>query len=42
MKASNVIYVDRQAEVERGRQIEAGHPPDREPFLPHREAPKTA
>jgi membrane protein len=28
------------AEVERGRQIEAGHPPDREPFLPHREAPK--
>jgi membrane protein len=28
------------AEIERGRQIEAGHPPDREPFLPHREAPK--
>jgi membrane protein len=29
------------AEVERGRQIEAGHDPDVEPFLPHREAPKT-
>jgi membrane protein len=30
------------AEVERGRQIEAGHPPDEEPFLPVREAPKTS
>ena len=29
------------AEVERGRQIEAGHDPQVEPFLPHREAPKT-
>ncbi len=28
------------AEVERGRQIEAGHDPEVEPFLPHREAPK--
>ena len=28
------------AEVERGRQIEAGHNPEVEPFLPHREAPK--
>ena len=28
------------AEVERGRQIEAGHDPESEPFLPHREAPK--
>jgi membrane protein len=28
------------AEVERGRQIEAGHDPAVEPFLPHREAPK--
>ena len=30
------------AEVERGRQIEAGHDPEVEPFLPHREAPKTS
>src|SRR5215203_3695340 len=29
------------AEVERGRQIEGGHDPEVEPFLPHREAPKT-
>ena len=28
------------AEVERGRQIEGGHDPEVEPFLPHREAPK--
>jgi membrane protein len=28
------------AEVERGRQIEAGHPPDEEPFLPPRDEPK--
>ena len=27
------------AEVERGRQIEAGQPADREPFLPPRDAP---
>ena len=30
------------AEVERGRQIEAGHDPEVEPFLPHREAPKAS
>jgi len=24
------------AEMERGRQIEQGHPPDEEPFLPQR------
>ena len=29
------------AEVERGRQIEGGHDPEVEPFLPHRETPKT-
>jgi membrane protein len=29
------------AEMERGRQIERGHPPDREPFLPLRQEPKT-
>jgi membrane protein len=29
------------AEVERGRQIEAGHDPEVEPFLPHRAAPKS-
>ncbi len=28
------------AELERGRQIEAGHPPDEEPFLEPRSAPK--
>jgi membrane protein len=27
------------AEVERGRQIEAGHPPEKEPFLPPRDEP---
>jgi membrane protein len=27
------------AELERGRQIEAGHPPDAEPYLPVRDAP---
>ncbi len=30
------------AEVERGRQIEGGHDPEVEPFLPHREAPKAS
>ena len=30
------------AELERGRQIEAGHPADREPFVEPRKAPKTA
>jgi len=28
------------AELERGRQIEGGHPPDKEPFLPHRDTKK--
>jgi membrane protein len=27
------------AEIERGRQIEAGHPPEKEPFLPPRDEP---
>lgn len=27
------------AELERGRQIEAGHPEEKEPFLPPRDAP---
>ena len=30
------------AEIERGRQIEAGHPADREPFVEPRKAPKSA
>jgi membrane protein len=30
------------AEMERGRQIEAGHPKDREPFVEPRKAPKSA
>jgi membrane protein len=30
------------AELERGRQIEAGHPADREPFVEPRKAPKSA
>jgi membrane protein len=30
------------AELERGRQIEAGHPTDREPFVEPRKAPKSA
>ena len=29
------------AELERGRQIERGHPADREPYLPLRAEPKT-
>ena len=35
-----LLGAELNAEVERGRQIEAGHPPEEEPFLPHREAPK--
>jgi membrane protein len=27
------------AELERGRQIQAGHPPDVEPYLPPRDEP---
>ncbi len=30
------------AEIERARQIEAGHPSDREPFVEPRKAPKSA
>ncbi|MDP9384738.1 MAG: YihY/virulence factor BrkB family protein [Actinomycetota bacterium] len=30
------------AELERGRQIEAGHPPEKEPFLEPRDEPKTS
>jgi membrane protein len=40
---TNVVMLlgaELNAEIERGRQIEAGHPPESEPFLPHREAPK--
>ena len=40
---TNVVMLlgaELNAEIERGRQIEAGHPPEKEPFLPHREAPK--
>ena len=35
-----LLGAELNAEIERGRQIEAGHPPQQEPFLPHREAPK--
>jgi membrane protein len=35
-----LLGAELNAEVERGRQIEAGHDPAVEPFLPHREAPK--
>jgi membrane protein len=34
-----LIGAELNAEVERGREIEAGMPPDREPFLPPRNAP---
>jgi membrane protein len=37
-----LLGAELNAEIERGRQIEAGHPPDREPFLPMREAPKAS
>ena len=37
-----LLGAELNAEIERGRQIEAGHPPESEPFLPHREAPKEA
>jgi membrane protein len=39
--ASILFGAELNAEVERGRQIEAGHPPDEEPFLPPRDEPKT-
>jgi membrane protein len=34
-----LLGAEPNAELERGRQIEAGQPPDREPFLPPRSAP---
>jgi membrane protein len=34
-----LLGAELNAETQRGRQIEAGHPPDREPFLPPRDAP---
>src|SRR5215208_1462160 len=37
-----LLGAELNAEIERGRQIEGGHPPDREPFLPVREEPKTS
>src|SRR3954469_22660955 len=37
-----LLGLEFNAEVERGRQIEAGHDPDVEPFLPHRDEPKPA
>ena len=33
-----LLGAELNAELERGKQIEAGHPPDREPFLPPRTA----
>jgi membrane protein len=35
-----LLGAELNAELERGRQIEAGHPPDREPFLPPRSDPR--
>ena len=35
-----LLGAELNAEIERGRQIEGGHDPEVEPFLPHREAPK--
>jgi membrane protein len=35
-----LLGAELNAEIERGRQIEGGHDPNVEPFLPHREAPK--
>jgi membrane protein len=35
-----LLGLEFNAETERGRQIEAGHDPEAEPFLPHREEPK--
>jgi membrane protein len=37
-----LLGAELNAEIERGRQIEGGQPPDREPFLPVREEPKTS
>jgi len=35
-----LLGAELNAEIERGRQIEAGHPVDREPYLPLRNEPK--
>jgi membrane protein len=35
-----LLGAELNAEVERGRQIEAGHPPEKEPFLPPRDTRK--
>jgi membrane protein len=35
-----LLGLEFNAEVERGRLIEAGHDPDTEPFLPHRDEPR--
>jgi membrane protein len=37
-----LLGLEFNAEVERGRQIEAGHDPEVEPFLPHREVPDSS
>jgi membrane protein len=40
---TNVVILlgaELNAELERGRQIEVGHPVDEEPYLPHRDEPK--
>ena len=39
---TNVVILlgaELNAELERGRQIEAGHPPEQEPYLPPRDEP---
>jgi membrane protein len=41
---TNVVILlgaELNAEIERGRQIEGGHPPEREPYLPLRDEPKS-
>ena len=40
---TNVVILlgaELNAEIERGRQIEGGHPAEQEPYLPHRDEPK--
>jgi membrane protein len=36
-----LLGAELNAEIERGRQIEGGHPAEREPYLPRRDEPKT-
>ena len=36
-----LLGAELNAEIERGRQIEGGHPAEREPYLPPRDEPKT-